>query len=78
MQKQQEDTSMIKYSPVRFVLASLRSLIRSTDGNGEVVATLVAVGIAVTLGLAAVTMLGTSSQTNAGKLGGKITAIGGN
>lgn len=65
------------HSAIRSALATLRHLLGRTDGNGEIVAVLVAVGIAVTLGLAAVTKLGTSSQQNSDKLGGKITAIGG-
>ena len=50
-----------------------RSLLSDKFGNGEIVAVLVAVGIAVTLGFGAVKLLGTASKGTATKQG---TAIG--
>ena len=64
-------------SSFRRFLTTLRLLVSDKSGNGEIVAVLVAVGIAVTLGLVAVTKIGTSAGTNSTKLGGKIEAIGG-
>jgi hypothetical protein len=59
------------------MIMKLRSLLVSTDGNGEIVAVLVAVGIAVTLGLAAVQKIGQSAQTKANSQGSAITSLPG-
>jgi len=57
------------------VIVRLRSLLKDTQGNGEVVGVLVAVGIAVTLGLAAITLIGKSSKTSAQQQGTSIEAL---
>ena len=55
------------------VLRLVRKLLINTTGNGEIVAVLVAVGIAVTLGFAAVKTIGQGASDKAGK---QATAIG--
>ncbi len=59
------------------IVQKLRSLLRDTNGNGEIVAVLVAVGIAVTLGLAAVKTLGDGAKTKAGQQASAIKALPG-
>ena len=53
----------------------LRSLLSDRTGNGEIVAVLVAVGIAVTLGFGAVNLLGKASKGTAGKQSTSIGAL---
>lgn len=47
------------------MIVKLRSLLTDKAGNGEIVAVLVAVGIAVTLGFAAVQLIGKGAKEKA-------------
>ena len=59
------------------ILVSIRSLLRSTTGNGEIVGVLAAVGVAVTLGYAAMQTLGSSASSKATQQGTAIKALPG-
>jgi len=59
------------------IIQKLRSLLRDTNGNGEIVAVLVAVGIAVTLGYAAVKTIGQGASDKAGQQSSAIKALPG-
>ncbi|CAN5924137.1 hypothetical protein BH11MYX4_BH11MYX4_23900 [soil metagenome] len=55
----------------------LRSLLKNTTGNGEIVGALVVVGICVTLGLLAVKTLGEGSRDKATQQATAIKALPG-
>lgn len=55
----------------------LCSLLRVTDGNGEIVAVLVAVGMAVTAGYMAVRHIGEAAKTTGESQGKSIKALPG-
>ncbi len=57
------------------IVCVIRSLLRSTHGNGELVGVLVAVALAVGAGLIAMQTLGTSAKGGAGQLGGQVQSL---
>jgi hypothetical protein len=59
------------------MIRKLRSLLVDTNGNGEIVAVLVAVGIAVTLGFLAVQKIGNGASDKADKQATAIKALPG-
>jgi len=59
------------------IIQKLRSLLRDNDGNGEIVAVLVAVGIAVTLGLLAIKTIGQGASDKANQQSTAIKALPG-
>lgn len=59
------------------MIVKFRSLLTDNNGNGEIVAVLVAVGIAVTLGFLAVQKIGQGASDKADKQKTAITALPG-
>ena len=59
------------------IMRKLRSLLDNTVGNGEIVAVLVAVGIAVTLGFLAVKTIGQGASDKATQQSTAIKALPG-
>lgn len=59
------------------IIRKIRSLFSHTEGNGEVVGALVCVGICVTLGLAAVQLLGNGAKDKATQQATAIKALPG-
>lgn len=59
------------------LIHKLRSFLHDTTGNGEIVAVLVAVGIAVTLGFLAVKTIGQGASDKANQQSSAIKALPG-
>ena len=59
------------------IIRTLRSLLNNTSGNGEIVAVLVAVGIAVTLGFLAVQTIGNGAKDKSAAQATAIKALPG-